>query len=311
MDFTEPEVYLEIHHPSGTWQYLIVDPTTRQAVIIDSVLDFDPMAQKVGTVTPNKLLRLAKRHNATVTRLLETHTHGDHLTAARYIQQKLASCGQPKPEICAGNRMRISQSSLGSKYGIDPKETEYAFDRLFEDNEIFQIGNLQAQVLFLPGHTVDHVGYKVGSNVFIGDSLWNPDVGTSRCDIAGGSAGDLFQSIRTTLFKLPGHFKLYTGHDFPPESRDVIDYRPYTTVKEQLETNKHVNKQTVKDEFVKWRSEIDATLGEPSLLHHALQFNIRGGRLPRPTEAGNRLIHIPVRIGNRLANLMDGVYEPF
>lgn len=295
MDLTEPEVYFEIHHPSGTWQYLVVDPTTRQAVIIDSVLEFDLMAQEVGTVTPNKLLRLEKRHNAIVTRLLVTHAHGDHLTAARYIQQKLVSCGHQKPEICTGNRIRISQSLLGSKYGIDPKETEHAFEHLFNDNEVFQIGNLQAQVLFLPGHTVDHVGYKIGSNVFIGDSLWNPDVGTSRCDIAGGSAEDLFQSISTTLFKLPSHFKLYTGHDFPPKSRDSGDYRLYTTVKEQLETNKHINKLTVKDDFVKWRSEVDATLGEPSLLHHALQFNIRGGRLPRPTDSGDRLIHIPVR----------------
>lgn len=308
MSLTEPEVYFEMHHPSGTWQYLIVDPTTRQAVIIDSVLDFDLVAHRVGTTTPNKLMRLAKKHNATVTKLLETHAHGDHLTAARYIQQKLIATGYPEPEICTGDRIRISQLSLGSKYGIDSRETDHAFDYLFKDNEVFQIGNLQAQVLFLPGHTVDHVGYKIGSNVFIGDSLWNPDVGTSRCDIAGGKAEDLFHSISKILFKLPSHFKLYTGHDFRPESRVTSDYRLYTTVEEQLETNKHVNKKTVKDDFVKWRSEVDATLGEPSLLHHALQFNIRGGRLPRPTDSGDRFICLPVKSGNSLANLMDGVY---
>jgi glyoxylase-like metal-dependent hydrolase (beta-lactamase superfamily II) len=308
MASTEPEIYFEIHRPSGTWQYLVIDPATRQAAIIDSVLDFHLRAQTVGTATSDKLLKLAKKHHATISKLLETHTHGDHLTAARYIQQALVFSGHPRPEICTGNRIRIAQSLLGSRYGIDPLETENAFDHLFEDKEVFQIGNLQAQALFLPGHTLDHVGYKIGSNVFTGDSLWNADIGTSRCDIAGGSADDLFQSISTILFKLPTHFRLYAGHDFPPESRVSGDLQPYTTVEEQLENNRHVNKQTVKEEFVRWRSEVDATLGEPSLLHHALQFNIRGGRLPRPTDSGERLVHIPVKTGNELAKLMDTIH---
>jgi glyoxylase-like metal-dependent hydrolase (beta-lactamase superfamily II) len=115
---TEPEVYFELHHASGTCQYLVVDPSTRQAVIIDSFLDFDIIAQRVGTASPDKLLRLVKKHNATFTKLLETHTHGDHLMAVRYIQHALHSSSQPKPEICTGSRVKITQSTVASKYGI-------------------------------------------------------------------------------------------------------------------------------------------------------------------------------------------------
>lgn len=304
-----PDIYTCFEAVTGTWQYLVADPTTRDAVVIDSVLDFNPASSQISTNTADGLLELISKYNLKITRILETHAHADHLTAATYIQQKLVDEGNPCPKICIGARITEVQATFASKYQIKDSELANVFDKLFNDNEEFMIGTIRAKVLHLPGHTPDHVGYVIGENVFTGDSIFNPDVGSARADFPGGSATALYSSTQT-LLSLPEHYRLYVGHDYPPEGRAANEagekYKAYTTVKEQREENKHVKAGTKEEDFVKFRSERDAVLGEPRLLHQSLQFNIRAGKLPAATEGGDMFLHVPVKASKELVSLMRG-----
>lgn len=309
VQLNQPEIYTSFEPVTATWQYLVADPQTRDAVIIDSVLDFNPASNQISTDTADSLLRLAAKHNLAITRILETHAHADHLTAATYLQQQLLHQGKPRPDICIGSRITKVQATFAEKYQINPSELVNVFDKLFQDNEEFMIGNLKAKVLHLPGHTPDHVGYVIGDNVFSGDSLFNPDVGSARADFPGGSVTSLYASTQT-LLGLPESYHLYVGHDYPPQERPEngqgMKHKPYSTVKEQRESNKHVKIGTKEEEFIKFRSERDAGLGEPKLLHQSLQFNIRAGRLPEATQGGGMLLHLPVKASKELADLMQG-----
>jgi glyoxylase-like metal-dependent hydrolase (beta-lactamase superfamily II) len=305
----KPDIYACFEAVTATWQYLIADPQTRDAVVIDSVLDFNPASSQIRTDTADGLLKLISKHNLTVTRILETHAHADHLTAATYLQQKLVSQGSPRPDICIGARITEVQATFAAKYQINTTELANVFDKLFQDNEEFMIGEIQVKVLHLPGHTPDHVGYLIGENVFTGDSIFNPDVGSARADFPGGSAIALYSSTQT-LLGLPEDYHLYVGHDYPPEGRVENDvgekHKPYTTVKEQREENKHVKEGTKEEDFVKFRSERDAVLGEPRLLHQSLQFNIRAGKLPEATKSGDLFLRIPVKGSEEFMSLMRG-----
>lgn len=293
MEMPEPIVHTIFEKVTSTWQYIVADPSTRHAAIIDPVLDFDPAANTISTANADELLSLVKEEGYVVTHLLETHAHADHLTASHYLQRALLTAMHPRPVVCIGKRIKLVQDTFAHKYGVGQTEYSNAFDKLWDDNEEFQIGHLRAKVLYLPGHTPDHVGYMIGANVFTGDSIFNPDVGSARCDFPGGDAALLFASTRF-LLSLPDHYKLYTGHDYPPQ--DGREPRPFSTVKEQKETNKHVGGEAKSSEFARWRARRDATLGEPRLLHQSLQVNIRGGRLPAEDQQGLRLLHIPVKI---------------
>lgn len=301
---------------TGTWQYIVADPITKHAAIIDSVLDFDPATSLLKTTSADHILTLISQNNLTITHIMETHAHADHLTASRYLQQKLLKTShqpQVRPIICIGKRITQVQSTFAKKYNIPPSELENVFDHLWEDNEVFSIGDLKGEVLYLPGHTPDHVGYKIEENVFTGDSIFNPDVGSARADFPGGSATDLYRSVQT-LLGLPGEVRLYTGHDYPPATREgggemgKGKERAYTTVEEQRRENKHVKEGTEMSEFVKWRSERDAQLGEPRLLAWAMQVNVRGGRLPRALEGGERFFSVPVKGAGDVLEVMAGYY---
>lgn len=292
----EPIVHTIFEQQTGTWQYIVACPNTRQAVIIDPVLNLSLTDFKITATSADELLAVAETNNYTVTRLLETHAHADHLTGAFYLQQRLLTKNQPKALISTGHRIRQVQETFAAKYGVAQADLDQAFDHLFDDNETFPVGDLTAQVLHLPGHTPDHSGYRVGSNVFTGDSIFNPDVGSARCDFPNGDARALYNSMQK-LLALPAHFRLYTGHDYPPADfgREPL---AFVTVAEQLKGNKHVKQGTSEDEFVEWRRTRDATLNEPRLLHQALQVNIRGGRLPVSSDGSQRTFllvpfHIP------------------
>jgi len=305
----KPAVYTCFEAVTSTWQYIVADPETGDAVIIDSVLDFNPISRQISTESADGLLLLSSKKNLTIKRILETHAHADHLTAASYLQQRLVNQGKPRPEVCIGARITEVQNTFASKYGIESSEVTNVFDKLFEDNEEFAIGTLTAKVLHLPGHTPDHVGYLIGENVFTGDSIFNPDVGSARADFPGGSATALYSSAKI-LLDLPGHYRVYVGHDYPPDSRpanaDGGKHKPYTTVEEQNEHNKHVKAGTTEKEFVQFRSERDSQLGEPRLLHQALQFNIRAGKLPKASTGGDMFLHIPLKVSKDLLQIMQG-----
>ncbi|KAK7180555.1 hypothetical protein DPSP01_006073 [Paraphaeosphaeria sporulosa] len=298
-----PEIYPCFEPKTSTWQYIVADPQTREAVIIDSVLDFDPASNSLSTATADSLLSIIDEQKYSVTRILETHVHADHLTASRYLQQQLINRGQPRADVCIGKRIQLVQHTLAARYSISSPELESAFDYLFDDDERFSIGSIEAYVLHLPGHTPDHVGYVIGESVFTGDSIFNPDVGSARCDFPGGSAHALFCSMQK-LLSLPPDYRLYTGHDYPPEARALSEHgqkwKAYTTVKEQNLTNKHVRNGVSEDQFVTWRTERDVALSEPRLLHQSLQVNIRGGRLPRRNTEGYRFLIIPLKVPESL-----------
>ncbi|GAB1316687.1 Putative metallo-beta-lactamase domain protein [Madurella fahalii] len=296
---TQPAVHSCFEPATSTWQYVVADPATGAAVIIDPVLDFDPARNFISTASADALLALVKHNGYTVERLLETHAHADHLTAAKYLQHRLSEVGK-KPDICIGKRITEVQERFGRRYGIARDEYKGVFDKLFDDDEVFNVGQFEAKAVHLPGHTPDHLGYLIGDNVFCGDSLFNADVGSARCDFPGGDAHKLYNSVTAKLFSLPPNHKIYTGHDYPPAGRD----RPQAsmTVAQQKERNKHLKAGTSEDDFVRWRAERDSSLAEPQLIHQALQLNIRAGALPLPSTTGgegrgsDRLLHVPVKV---------------
>ncbi|KUJ07028.1 Metallo-hydrolase/oxidoreductase [Mollisia scopiformis] len=293
----QPNIHTIFEPTTCTWQYIIACPTTSHAAIIDSVLDFNPSSNTISTTTADSLLSLVEEHKYTISHVLETHAHADHLTASYYLKQRLSPSQTSSPKICIGKRISTVQSTFGAKFSVPPQELENVFDHLWDDNEKFQIGDLTAEVLYLPGHTPDHVGYKIGENIFTGDSIFNPDIGSARCDFPGGDANALWGSMNR-LFSLPEEVKLYTGHDYPPAERGEKELA-YTTVRDQRERNKHVKVGTKEAEFVSWRKERDSGLGEPRLLNVALQINVRGGRMP-----GDGMLLLPVKGEGDLVGMM-------
>jgi glyoxylase-like metal-dependent hydrolase (beta-lactamase superfamily II) len=285
----EPIIHPIFESVTGTFQYVVADPLSKDAVIIDPVLDFDLGSSKVSTASADRVLETVREHGYTVTHVLETHAHADHLTASRYMQQSLSKSGQSPPLIAIGERIKQVQTTFAAVYSIPGAELATAFDKLFADDEEFAIGTLKATAIHLPGHTPDSMGYVVGANVFVGDSLFNPDVGSARCDFPGGSAAALYGSIRR-LLGMPAEYRLYTGHDYPPAGRGPV---PFYVVGEQRETNKHG--VLGEEEFVQWRLQRDSGLGDPRLLHQALQVNIRGGRIPAQNETGTSFFKVPVK----------------
>lgn len=283
----------DVYEPrTGTLQYIVADPATKSCVIIDPVLDFDDTTRNIATDSADALLAIVQKNGYHVERILETHAHADHITAASYLQSRLAQEQNHKPPVGIGKRITHVQKLFGERYSVVPAEYKTVFDNLFEDNETFAIGTLTATVMHLPGHTPDHLGYKIGDNVFCGDSLFNADIGTARCDFPGGNADDLFRSGKI-LLALPQHTKIWTGHDYPPQERGAPV--PWMTVHDHREQNKHLRDGVSREEFVALRRERDSKLGEPRLLHQSLQINIRGGRFPQPTESGHRMLLMPFK----------------
>jgi glyoxylase-like metal-dependent hydrolase (beta-lactamase superfamily II) len=275
----EPVVHPIFEPVTGTFQYVVADPVSKDAVIIDPVLDFDPASSTISTASADRVLDTVREHGYAVTHVLETHAHANHLTAARYIQQALAPSGRA-PLIAVGARIKDVQATFAPAYGVPAAEPDRAFDKLLAGDEAFAVGALGATAIHLPGHTPDSMGCAIGAGVLVGDSLFDPDVGGARCGFPGGSAGALHGSIRR-LLGMPDGCRLYTGHDYPPAGRGP---EPFYTVGVQREMNKHG--VLGEKEFVEWRAQRDKGLSDPRLIHQAMQVNIRGGRIPARSETG-------------------------
>ncbi|TLD15614.1 uncharacterized protein PgNI_02181 [Pyricularia grisea] len=287
---------------TGTWQYIVADPHTKAAIIIDSVLDVDPASCTLSTTSAEKLLAVVRDKGYKVERILETHIHADHVTAASYLKKRIAGPDSTAPKVCIGRRVEQVQERFGARYGVPDEELRAAFDHLYDDDEEFTVGSLSAKAIHLPGHTPDHLGYIIGSNVFCGDTIFNPDVGSARCDFPGGDATALYSSVQR-LLGLPADYRIWVGHDYPPGGdAQRSEPLPSVTVAEQTSTNKHLGGGVGQEDFVAWRTARDSQLGEPRLMHYALQMNIRGGSLPRPSGSGDRMVHVPLKLNSSVGD---------
>ncbi|KAJ5658200.1 uncharacterized protein N7484_001849 [Penicillium longicatenatum] len=277
-----PIVHPIFEPKTSSWQYIVVCPKTKECAIIDPVLDYDLGNFVVSTQSADALLKIVRKHHLTVTHLLETHAHTDHLSAAYYIQATLWTKGHPNAPICIGENITIVQNLFAHKYNIPKEELKNSFDHLFSPNETFRIGEMTAVAMHLPGHSPDHGGYHVGPDVFTGDTVFMPDVGSARCDFPGGDLGALWKSMQR-LLAFPDTTRLYTGHDFPPNNEAYApDPKPYVTVAEQKETNKHMKNGSTEEDFMAWSNQRDQVLSEPNILHQALQVNCSWGKDARP-----------------------------
>ena len=272
----------------ATWtvSYVVFDAPGGHCALVDSVLDYDPKSGRTRTTSADQLIAYVREQHLTVDWILETHAHADHLSAAPYLRKALGG------RIAIGGKITQVQNVFKGIFHLEP---EFAtdgrqFDHLFQDGETFAIGQLQAQALSVPGHTPACMAYQVGDAVFVGDTLFMPDVGTARCDFPGGNAHTLYQSIRK-LLSLPAETRLFMCHDYPPAGREV---QWECTVADQRARNIHVHDGVREDDFVAMRTKRDATLEMPVLILPSVQVNIRAGELPPPEANGVSYLKIPL-----------------
>ena len=269
-----------------TVTYLVSDPATGQAAIIDPVLDFDAPSARTSTRSIDAVMAALRSEALTLALVLETHAHADHLTAAAHLR---ATTGV---SIGIGGRITQVQSAFGPLFDADDVRPDGAvFDHLYADGDAFALGDLKVEVIHTPGHTPACVSYRIGDAVFTGDTLFMPDYGTARTDFPGGDARTLYRSIQR-LLSLPDGTRVFVGHDYLPQGR--TDYRFETTVAEQRAHNIHIGGGVWEDAFVAMREARDATLGAPQLILPSLQVNIRAGDLPPPDANGQRYLRLPL-----------------
>jgi glyoxylase-like metal-dependent hydrolase (beta-lactamase superfamily II) len=272
---------------TNTITYLVWDPSTREAVVIDPVLDYDPVDGTVDTRSAERVLAAASENDLKVTHVLETHAHADHLSAAPLFKAKTGA------RIGIGARIRDVQKVFRPMFCADDLKVDGSdFDLLLADGDRIRIGSLELETIETPGHTAADVSYRIGDAVFVGDTLFMPDYGTARTDFPGGDARKLYRSIQK-LLSMPPETRLFMCHDYKAPGRD--DYRWETTVADQRR-NVHLAACVTEDEFVRMREERDATLSTPKLLLPSIQVNIRAGRLPPAEENGVSYLRIPVRL---------------
>jgi glyoxylase-like metal-dependent hydrolase (beta-lactamase superfamily II) len=282
-----PTITPFFHADSSTWTYVVVDETTRQAAIVDPVLDFDAKSGRTSTTSAQQVRDHVREHDLHVRWILETHAHADHLSAGHWLK---AHC--PDATLAIGEGIRTVQKAfrpifnLGEHFPVDGSQ----FDHLFMDGERFAIGGIAAEVIAVPGHTSDSIAYRIGDALFVGDSIFMPDGGTARCDFPGGDARTLYRSIRR-MYALPGDTRVFVCHDYAPGGRA---YACETTIAAQKAGNIHVREGIAEDDFVAVRTARDAALAMPTLLLPAVQVNIRAGQLPEPEDNGVRYLKLPI-----------------
>lgn len=285
-DTLRPQVHGLFDPATGTVTYVVHAGPGTACAIIDPVLDYDPKSGRTRTSRADEVVAYVEHHRLHVAWILETHAHADHLTAAPYLKQRLGG------RTGIGEHIRSVQKVFREVFNFEPgfRQDGSQFDHLFGDGETFRIGELAASVLHVPGHTPADVAYRIGDAVFVGDTLFMPDVGTARCDFPGGSARALYASIRR-LLALPPATRLFMCHDYPPDGRQVAFE---TTVADQRARNIHVRDGMGEDQFVALRTQRDATLDMPALILPAVQVNVRAGELPAREANGIAYLKIPV-----------------
>jgi glyoxylase-like metal-dependent hydrolase (beta-lactamase superfamily II) len=285
---TQPEIVAFFDEPTNTISYLVGDPASGVAAVIDPVLDFDLASGEADTRSAARILAAAGQRNWRIEMVLETHAHADHLSAAPFIKAHTGAW------IGIGAHIRDVQRIFRPVFAMEDLKTDGSdFDRLFTDGERFAIGTLEVEAMHVPGHTPADMAYRIGDAVFVGDTLFMPDYGTARADFPGGDARTLYRSIRRVL-SLPDETRLFLCHDYKAPGRD--DYRWETSVGEERRHSIHVHDGVTEAEFVAMREARDAGLAVPRLLLPSIQVNIRAGHFPEAEANGVRYLRIPVKL---------------
>jgi glyoxylase-like metal-dependent hydrolase (beta-lactamase superfamily II) len=273
-----------------TLTYVVFDPATKDAVIIDPVMDYDPVGSKVFTESVDAVTSFVKENELKPHYILETHAHADHLSGAQILKDRFEGA-----KAVIGSHITVVQQTFKDLLDLpDDFPTDGAqFDMLMDDNQSLEAGSLKIEMLFTPGHTPACGTYKIGDAMFTGDALFMPDMGTGRCDFPAGSAEQLYDSIKNRIYSQPDETRIFVGHDYQPGGRELA-YE--TTVAKQKTENIQLKGETSKEDFVKFRTERDAVLNEPRLLFQSIQVNIDAGNLPAPGKNEQRYLKIPVNV---------------
>jgi glyoxylase-like metal-dependent hydrolase (beta-lactamase superfamily II) len=281
-----PRVQAFFDHATSTATYLVSDPATKAAAVIDPVLDFEPKAAKLSTRSADEILDAIADQGLSLIYVLETHAHADHLSAADYIRREMGA------QVVIGARITEVQKAFIPLFEADDVRSDgRVFDRLIEEGDVLALGGLEVRILHTPGHTPACVTYLIGDAAFVGDTLFMPDYGTARADFPGGDATALYRSIQKIL-ALPPKTRVFVGHDYLPAGRD--QFRWETSVAEERARNVHVHAGVTEAEFVALRQARDATLPAPTLILPSLQVNIRAGALPPASPGGHVFLRLPV-----------------
>ena len=285
-----PDVKAFFDEPTNTISYVVWDPETKEAAIVDSVLDYDASAGRTDTASADAIIAFVKANGLSVAWILETHAHADHLSAAPYLQEQVGG------KLAIGDHITTVQEVFGKIFnaGTEFQRDGSQFDRLLKDGDTFKVGGIDARVLHTPGHTPACMTYVIGDAAFVGDTLFMPDFGTARCDFPGGDARTLYRSIQK-IFELPDETRMFLCHDYKAPGRDAFKWE--TTVGEQKRANVHVRDGIGEDAFVEMRTKRDAQLAMPKLILPSVQVNMRAGHLPPPEDDGTSYLKVPV---NRL-----------
>ena len=282
-----PEVKSFFDPDTFTVSYVVLDPATKHAAVIDSVLDYYAASGRTKTRSADAVIDYVRKAGLTIDWILETHVHADHLSAAPYIKSELGGT------IGIGEHVRAVQDVFGELFDAGPgfARDGSQFDHLFKDGERFAIGTIEAEAIWTPGHTPACMVYHIGDVAMVGDTLFMPDFGTARCDFPGGDAATLFRSVHK-IFALPDETRLFMCHDYMAPGREVFKWE--TTVAEEKVSNIHIKAGTTEAEFVKMRTDRDATLSMPALILPSVQVNMSAGHLPEPSANGRRYLKIPL-----------------
>ena len=285
---TQPTIRAFFDEPTNTVSYLVWDAATKDGVVIDPVLDFDAASGTVDNQSVDEILDAAAAEGVRIRHVLETHIHADHLSGAPLIKARTGA------KVAIGEHVRDVQTIFRPIFGADDvKEGGGDFDLLLADGDRLDVGGLAIEVMHTPGHTPADVSYRIGDNVFVGDTLFMPDYGTARCDFPGGDARQLFRSIRK-LLSLPGETNLWMCHDYKAPGRDQFAWQ--TTVAAQRKGNLHAHDGVGEDDFVAMRTDRDKGLSAPRLLVPSIQVNMRAGRFPPAEDNGVRYLRVPVKL---------------
>jgi glyoxylase-like metal-dependent hydrolase (beta-lactamase superfamily II) len=275
--FFDPSTY--------TLTYLVWDEATRDAVVIDPVHDFDPLAVRFSSESVDQVAAAVEREGLTLHYVLETHAHADHISGSQLLKERLGA------KVAIGKNITLVQDVFGPVFNRKDLSPD-AFDALLEDGEVLKAGSLAVRTIATPGHTPACVTFHIGDAIFTGDALFMPDFGTGRCDFPKGSADKLYESIQK-LYALPDSTRVFVGHDYQPGGRELA-YE--TTIGESKASNKQLTAETSREDFVKFRTERDAVLRPPRLIFQSIQANVDAGRLPAPDDNGMTYLKLPIGV---------------